>query len=934
MHKGSYLSLKWKIAILIGSVFLFLHSVFSYIQFLDANEEFLIARDNIQVRNTNIARALIKDSFSELGQFAELSYEIRRSDQKDISPVLQVTSTLDDNWQQWQFIWGLESAVFYSREGTLVKKWGDWLRPSAASIATVLNTEMPDYQIVCPESCFQFVFIPVMADAEVIGVLGVSRTFADTVIDFNRVTGSDIGVLIPAEQTNRFRWPYKISAITHGNINLPVLESITESYQFEDFFEQRKVISFKSQSLELNIFSVNSVEERAPPYFLIINNVTDELKAVSANLRTIWFLGIISLLCSLILMLVVLYFSLRRVTRLSKALPLLAEQKYDEFNQLLSDQKNAILGGDEIDRLAETAVSLSDRLRGLEQEVKTNICRLVDQGRELAHERDFVRQLINVAPIIVITQDVNGIILTVNQAGVDEFSMQAGAIIGGVFDNYIPDTEEKHLSRLRQLRSAENPHYFKIDGMLSVQSFQKLHISWIHSRVNHQFNNKDVVILTLGVDITERKRIEQQMMKMATLDHLTGMSNRHSFQIEIAREIATAKRYGSDLALFYLDLDQFKLINDNSGHEAGDQLLKLVSKTLECSVRNTDFLSRIGGDEFTLIMPKADKKGIENVAKKINENLMAIDFRVGNKVYKISASIGIAIYPYHGVDEHELLSNADLAMYQAKDSGRGQYHLFSEDKDYKSSLTRRVYWKNTIEEALKKDLFILLYQPIMDMHTSLVCHYECLVRIKAEDGSYLMPGDFIPVAEELGLIGLIDRMVIKKAVEQHIKLRKQNKYIKLAVNLSGRSFNDNTIFEDLKVLLNSPEVDTKQLIFEITETSAVSNFASAQALIRKIKGLGCTLALDDFGVGFSSFFYLKHLPVDYVKIDGSFIRNLDKNFEDKVFVKALTEVSQSLGKKTIAEFVENEAILEVLKEFGIDYAQGYHIGKPGLMRDE
>jgi len=933
MDKGNYLSLKWKIAILIGSVFLFLHSVFSYIQFLDANEEFLLSRDSIQIRNTNIAQALIKDSFSVLGQFAELSYNIRSSQQLDVDPVVQITSTLDANWQQWQFIWGLESAAFYSRQGQLVKKWGDWLMPVESSVTTVLSLEIPDYQIVCPDTCFQVVFIPVMAHSEVIGVFGISRTFADTVIDFNRVTGSDMGVLRPHGATDDFKWPYKISAITHGEINRPILESITENYKFEDFFEQRKVIAFESQSFELNIFSVNSATENVPPYFLIINNVTDELKIVSGNLRRIWLQGIISLLCSLVLMLVVLFFSFRRITQLSTALPLLAEQKYDEFNKLIGHQRSVILAEDEIDRLAYTALSLSDRLRSLEQEVKLNICRLLDQGNELTNERDFVRKLIDVAPVLVMTQDVNGIILSINQAGVDEFSMAADAIIGGVFDNYIPDTEEKHLSRLQQLRSAENPHHFKIDGMLSIQSTKKLHISWIHSRVNPKYDNKAAVILTLGVDITERKRIERQMMKMATVDHLTGMNNRHCFQIEIAREIAIAKRYDSKLALFYLDLDQFKIINDNSGHDAGDQLLKLVSKTLGFSVRNTDYLSRIGGDEFTLIMPRADLQGIENVAKKINENLMAINFRVGNKAYKISSSIGVAIYPEHGSDEHELLSNADLAMYQAKDSGRGQYHIFSVDEDYKFRLKRRGYWKNTIEEALEKELFILLYQPIMDIHTGLVSHYECLVRIKTENGGYLMPGDFIPVAEELGLIGLIDRMVVKKAIEQHIKLKNQNRYIKLAVNLSGRSFNDNTIFEDIKVLLNSPDVDPKQIIFEITETAAVSNFASAQSLIRKIKCLGCSLALDDFGVGFSSFFYLKHLPVDYVKIDGSFIKHLDKNFEDKVFVKALTEVSQSLGKKTIAEFVENEAILEVLKEFGIDYAQGYHIGKPGLMSD-
>ena len=280
-----------------------------------------------------------------------------------------------------------------------------------------------------------------MANSELIGVMGVSRTFAGTIIEFNRATGSDIGILISAKRTNKFKWPHKVSAITHVQVNKPLIEAITQEYEFEDFYEQRKVVTLESQSFELNIFSVSSGVEREGPYFLVINNLTKELKAVSDNLREIWLLGIISLVFSLILMLVVLLFSLRRVGRLSKALPLLAEQRHDEFRQVLRCQSSRMLGMDEIDLLSRTALSLSDQLSGLEKEVKYNICKLVDQGAELANERDFIRQLIDVAPIVVITQDLNGIILSINQAGVDEFSMELSAIVGGVFDNYIPDTE-------------------------------------------------------------------------------------------------------------------------------------------------------------------------------------------------------------------------------------------------------------------------------------------------------------------------------------------------------------------------------------------------------------------------------------------------------------------------------------------------------------
>jgi EAL domain-containing protein (putative c-di-GMP-specific phosphodiesterase class I) len=233
-----------------------------------------------------------------------------------------------------------------------------------------------------------------------------------------------------------------------------------------------------------------------------------------------------------------------------------------------------------------------------------------------------------------------------------------------------------------------------------------------------------------------------------------------------------------------------------------------------------------------------------------------------------------------------------------------------------------------LENAIAADKFVLHYQPILNIQTNVVSHFECLIGLQQDDGQIMMPGDFIGHAEELGLIGQIDRLVLKKAVDKLMDFKHQGKDFKLTVNLSGHSFNDATLFEDISRLVNVPEIDTGKLIFEITEAAVVSNFAAAEKLIDQIKALGCLLALDDFGLGFSSFYYLRNFPVDYVKIDGSFIRQIDESKDDKVFVKALTGVAQAFGKKIVAEFVENESVLTTLKEFGIDYAQGFHIGKP------
>ena len=929
---GIFFSLKWKIAVLIGGVFLLLHSAFSYLVYLDTTEDFVRNRQNIQSRYNNIARALTKDSFLVLEQFAELFSIIESDKPGQNHTTSQLISTLDKHWQQWQFIWGLESAVFYNQAGELVKQWGGILKPEALSVVNVLKNESPDHQIICPDTCFQFVIIPVMANAELIGAFGVSRSFADTVIEFNRATGADIGVLVSAEQSQFFGWPYRFSAMTNLDRNTAILDVAAQSYPFAEFQQQRKVIVAKGQSFEINVFPVNADNDKEePPFFLVLDDISMELHAVNENLQTIWLYGVISFIFSLALLLVVLYFSLRRVIKLSDALPLLAKHRYDDFRQVIANKTRLSIGHDELDLLNHTVLTLTDQLEGLEKNIKENVCKLIEQGQELTTERDFISQLVNVAPILVITQDENGMILSINQEAIRQFAIERKLIIGSVFDNYLPSSEEEHLSKLKQLRAEKQSQHFKIDGVLIVDPTQKRYISWIHSIVKPKNRLAAPVILSLGIDVSEHKKIEEQMLMMATHDQLTGISNRRNFQMEFAREIASAKRYSSQLALFYLDLDQFKLVNDCSGHDAGDKLLKLVSETLQDVVRGTDILSRIGGDEFTLIMPNAEKIGVESLASKINESLAALEFVVNDKAYKISTSIGVAIFPQHGTSEQELLSNADLAMYQAKNSGRGQYHIFSTDRDYQTQLTNRLYWKDIIEEALENERFILLFQPILDIQTKQINHYECLSRIKNEDGSFLMPEDFIGFAEDLGLIGKIDRMVLKKAIKQHIKFKQQGKTIKLAVNLSGRSFNDITIFDDIKTLLEAPGVEPGQIIFEITETAAVSDFSAAQDLITKIKDLGCSLALDNFGVGFSSFFYLKHLPVDYVKIDGSFITQLDRSFEDKVFVRSLIEVSQALGKKTVAEFVENEDILMFLKGFGVDYVQGYHIGKPDLL---
>ena len=272
---------------------------------------------------------------------------------------------------------------------------------------------------------------------------------------------------------------------------------------------------------------------------------------------------------------------------------------------------------------------------------------------------------------------------------------------------------------------------------------------------------------------------------------------------------------------------------------------------------------------------------------------------------------------------------SDLAMYKAKSAGKNTYHIFSADDQTREQLETRVFWKHKIEDALENNLFVLHYQPILNIENNVIQHYEVLIRMREPgSGQIRMPGKFIEIAEQVGLIQSIDHFVIQQGIKHLSRLQKQGLKVKFAINLSGSVVDAPVLLPFLKRLLKKYELDPSGLIFEVTETAAVSNLQQAKLMMTAVKALGCQFSLDDFGVGFASFNYMRQLPIDIIKIDGIFIKDLDKNADDQLFVKALIDVAKGLGKKTIAEFVENKDILTLLRQYGVDYAQGYHIGRP------
>lgn len=433
----------------------------------------------------------------------------------------------------------------------------------------------------------------------------------------------------------------------------------------------------------------------------------------------------------------------------------------------------------------------------------------------------------------------------------------------------------------------------------------------------------------LTLDVTVEKAAEDRILFLADHDPLTGLINRRRFQEELEHHITYAQRYQHQGALLFLDLDQFKCINDSFGHQQGDEFLIQVAQRLNASLRQSDLLGRLGGDEFGILLPQANVEQAQRVAESLLAQLKDAELQVlSDQHARASASIGIAMFPDHGLTPGDLLAKADSAMYAAKDKGRNQYHLYSEGDTGLARMHAKIQWEERIQSALDDDRFTLHYQPVIDLQTGHVSHHEVLLRMIGEDGTLISPGAFLEVAERFGMIREIDHWVLERAIKTQGESIRAGNPTRMAVNLSGRHFGSNEILELVKRTLAEHRADPSSIIFEVTETAAVENLAAAQVFIESLREIGCQFALDDFGIGFSSFYYLKHLPVDYVKIDGSFVRNMDNDSADAIFVRTIADLARGLGIVTVAECIERGEVVQLLRELKVDMGQGFYLGRP------
>ncbi|RJG40107.1 putative bifunctional diguanylate cyclase/phosphodiesterase [Motilimonas pumila] len=406
-------------------------------------------------------------------------------------------------------------------------------------------------------------------------------------------------------------------------------------------------------------------------------------------------------------------------------------------------------------------------------------------------------------------------------------------------------------------------------------------------------------------------------------DPLTELPNRRMFNIEIIKRLEQTEQG----CLLFMDLDNFKYVNDISGHTAGDMMLTQVANTLEKLLPSNALLARISGDEFAIFLQDVDLGAAQVVAQRILQLISEVCVAGREEIHMASVSIGVVAYPEHGFSLSELLSKADIAMYQAKDLGKNRLAVYHSE-NVGSKVNNDWYWLAKAQRAIEENLLSLHFQPIYNNQTNSVGHWEVLLRVQDEKGELCSPYQLILAAEKNGYITQLDLWVINAALDQLLANHQRGIKQRLAINLSAKSFSDDQAIMQIKHAIVSRGVDGSQLIIEITETAALSNMVQAVEHINVLKSLGCEIALDDFGVGYSSFHSLKSLPLDYIKIDGSFVKDCPQRPDDQVFIKALIDIAHNFGHKTVAEFVENQEIQLMMASFGVDYSQGYYIGKP------
>lgn len=533
----------------------------------------------------------------------------------------------------------------------------------------------------------------------------------------------------------------------------------------------------------------------------------------------------------------------------------------------------------------------------------------------------------------VVTTDHLGIIEYINPVAEDltgwNLDDAGGRHVDEIFRGFHEETceplENPVMSSMKRNRSVKSVR----PSLLIQRNGNELYIESTASPIRNNHGDVTGAVLVFH-DVSESRELNRRLSYHASHDLLTGLVNRREFESRLERSLKSAKARETSYVLLYLDLDQFKIINDSCGHGAGDTLLTQLGALLKSKIRWRDTLARLGGDEFGLLLEACSTDEALRTAEMLREAIRDFKFAWDDRTFRLSTSIGVV--PITGEDDNvaTLITAGDSACQAAKEAGRNRIHTYKQNDIDLMRRRREMQWAARINNALEDDrfeLYRMTIQPLQEEESG--SHYEILLRMRDEQGGLVSPDLFIAAAERYGLISNIDRWVVEHAFRWLVSEADERERLALcAINLSGASLADNEFLPFVIRQFQRSGLDASKICFEITETAAIASFAQASRFINALKELGCKFALDDFGTGLSSFGYLKHFPVDYLKIDGSFVKEMLHDPIDREMVRSINEIGHLTGKKVVAEWAENQEIITMLRGMGVDYAQGYGIAEP------
>lgn len=585
-------------------------------------------------------------------------------------------------------------------------------------------------------------------------------------------------------------------------------------------------------------------------------------------------------------------------------------------------------------RIAERTSELKQANRALRAEVSERI----NAQEKVKLTEDRYRILYNDTPSMFFTLNFEGQIASTNRFGAQYLGYDVQDLVG------------KHIASLHD--SAD--HVFvtrKLNDCLEHKGLvQRWESCMLHSDKSRVWvrttarslpadEKSDQSVLVVCEDITEAHNLSEQLKYQAKHDALTGLVNRYEFEYQLQSLLNEARRNNSQHALLYMDLDQFKVINDTCGHDAGDELLRQLARLLKKYITDHDTLARLGGDEFAVLLGNCDLEYATSVAQTLHRAISDYRFVWRDASFTINVSIGAVAIEHSTQDIATVLSAADTACYSAKEEGPKHVHVYQPDDQEVVRRHTEMAWIAKINKALEEDRFELCYQPIVPIKggafTSRIygTHYELLLRMRDDDGSIIKPESFLPAAERYKSAVRLDRWVVANALNWLSRNPDHHESLEIcSINLSGQSISDKDFSQFLLDRLLISEVDPTKICFELTETATIANLSSAVEFMDELKDRGCRFALDDFGTGLSSFEYLKILPVDFIKIDGQFIRDVATDPINYAMVESIKEIARVMSKQTIAEFVESEETLSILSKIGVDYAQGNGVSEPRPIR--